>query len=386
MKRAACLLALLPFTAEAQLEPAQYLARYPALYLRVEASRNEQSRAFDANGAKRDSATPTYGNGSAFPITRETLRLEWFFPFFEAANIPLVSSRLWTAKARLGLVQTDTEGGIADFAEANDLANHGDGVSDLLLEFGPVLAGSSGWRTQQARGHSLTALARFHLPLGSRDADAPNNAGSNTLGIGLGLQGYWRPLPRLHLDLGLSADTFVRDEEPAFAGQFPAKAGNRLAADFTASTRLFGNVYLSAGADYWKQSANSYDNVRLANNPPPPDMGMDGFPDPNPVQDGGAQLSRVGAGLNWFVLPRLKLGLHWWHPVSGRSGEFNLRYLQQLQRCGATETPVTPTVCDPQPYGSAPVDGLGSARAYADDTFTLSLGWQLRQGDFFLGR
>ena len=377
-RKALFLAALLPlFSAQAQLAPGRYQALYPALYLDLTASHNGQSKAYDAQGREQNSATPTYGAGARFPTTREDARLQWFFPFFEASQIPLISSRLWTARATLGLVQTRTEGGIADYAEANGLVRQSDGVSDLLLEFGPVLAGSADWRNRESTPYSLIAVTRFHLPVGARDPDSPNNAGSNVWGFGLGLGGYWRPHPRLHLDLGVQADTFSRDSEPAFGAQTPSKTGSRVAADFTASARLFGGVYASAGVDTWRQSANSYEKVRFANNPPKAATGMDIFPDPAPVRDGGSELTRVGAGLSWFARPRLRLNLSWAHPVAGKSGEFDLHYLQQMQRCIATNT------CNPQPAGSAHVDGLGSARSYADDSISLSLGWQFSQGDFY---
>lgn len=382
----ACALAC-PLLAAAQLAPAENMVRYPALYSSLTLSYHPQEKSFDANGDEQTGATPTYGANSAFPTSQQTLALEWFFPFFETTDFPPFSDRLWTAKAQLGLLQTRSKGGVAAFADANGLSRQGDGVQDLQLEFGPVLLGSQNWRTRSSTPYSLTALGRVQLPLGSRDANAPNNAGSNVYGFGFGLKGYWRAHPRVHVDASAAADTYSSDDEPAFGAQTPAQVGNKLAAALSVSSRIYREVYLNAGLDTWRRTPNRYEQVRFAANPPEPDLGMDSFPDPSLIEDQGARLTQAAFGLSWFIAPRLRVDATWHHPLSGKSGAFDLSFLQQPMRCAATETPISDPACNPERYGSAQVDGLGnSARAYADDHYSLRIAYQWQQGDFFLGR
>ncbi|GAC1627648.1 MAG: hypothetical protein NVS9B10_16850 [Nevskia sp.] len=105
---------------------------------------------------------------------------------------------------------------------------------------------------------------------------------------------------------------------------------------------------------------------------PPPGPLMDTFPAPSPQRDQGTREQRLQLGLGGFVTPRLWLGAQYAHPLSGRSGGFDLPYRQQTQNCTAFGN------CMPTANGSAHVDGLGSARTYASDSFQISLRWSPR--------
>lgn len=380
MTRAIALTALMAVTgAQAQpatLEFGRYLSKYPAMYSTAGFSDNPRDEIFDENGRRTNSVTPTYGAGVAFPEQRGTANLEWHFPWFETEALPFISSRLWSARATLGYAKLATTGPINNFITANKLVEKSDGITDLSLEFGPTLLGSSEWRTRKSTPLSLFLLGYMSLPVGARDADSPNNAGGNVFAFGgtLGAHAQWLGFL---LDAGATYRTYQRNEEPAFGAQEPSRRGEDTALDATLARQIFGPVYLSASLYARQGEANEYSKVRFANNPPNAGAGMDTFPDPGTFRDGGTRELNLGLGAHWFVLPRLRLSLNYWLPQSGKSGAFDLRYLQQQQNCQATNN------CNPQPNGSRPVDGLGSARAYASNLWMLTLTYSHGQGDFW---
>lgn len=353
----------------------RYGVKYPGLYSALTLSSEARDRVFDAGGQRTDSAAPTYGSGNSFGEQRLQLQFEWFLPLFESERWPLISDRLWTARVTAGYSRLRTDGPITTYIAQHQLSDSGDGINDLQLEFGPVLWGSRDWRTRSDTPLSVLLLAQASLPVGARDADAPNNSGSNAFSYGATLGAHWRPLPRLRLDAGLGWRGYGRNSEPAFNGQEPSQQGADLHFDATLSARLVSTIFASASLFERHGSANRYDDVRDTASPPAAPIGMETFPEPSARHDGGTRERRAGLALQGFVTPRLLLGLHWTHALSGRSGEFDQPYLMQTAGCAAT------TGCNPQPNGSAHVDGLGPARSYADDQWLLRLRWNYGEGD-----
>lgn len=363
----------------AEWEIGRYLSKYPAMYVDAGISGDPRASTFAAGGSRQDGATPTYGPGTRFPLTQTDVTFEWHFPFFETEALPFISSRLWTARATLGYAKTQTHGPIKDYAEARNLAAKDDGITDIALEFGPVLWGSQDWRERKDHPLSVILLGLATLPVGARDPDAPNNIGTNKFSFGAKLGAHLRPLPRLLIDAGVAYRTYLADEEPAFGAQTPHRRGDDINLDATAALRLHGGIYAAASFNQRSGSANEYEKVRFTATTPAAGAGMETFPDPAPQHDGGTRDARLGLALHAFVLPRVQVGLHYLHPLSGRSGEFDQPYLQQQQNCTATAS------CNPQANGSEHVDGLGPARVYASNVWMLTVNWNLLQGDTWLG-
>jgi hypothetical protein len=385
MKRLfACALAFVPWTAvagdPALLEFGRYLAKYPAMYSTLALSHDSRDEIFDAQGHRRDGVAPTYGPGSRLPQRRADLQLEWFFPFFETEAIPLVSSRLWTARADLGYEQNGAVGPIADYASANAAKDEQSGITDVTLHFGPVLHGSHNWRGEPATALSIVLLGDASIPIGRRHPDAATNAGSNVFSYGATLGAYWRPVRGVFLDAGAHWRAFGGNEEPAFNAQEPTQNGAQLSFDATLAIKIWGDFYASGSFFDLRGEPNEYRNVRSSPNPPSADLLMESFPDPGSVRDAGIRDRRAGAALHWFALPRLRLSLHHVIPLSGRSGEFDLAYQQQPASCG-----LLPLLgCSPAANGSDHVDGLGAARVFASRHWMLSATWNWGQGDLWL--
>lgn len=378
---ALCGVLALPALAAPDLEMGRYLVKYPGLYSTLSFSTQDGDEIFDAQGRKQASATPAYGAGNAFGERRALLQQEWYFPWFEVEQLPFISSRLWTARARLGYARLDTGGAIASVpgGSGGQVENNGGGLTDIELEFGPVLVGSRDWRTRADTPLSAILLAQVSIPTGQRNADAPHNVGlANAFGYGARLGAHWRPLRGFFIDAGAGWRTWSGNEEPAFGAQEPAKRGDDTALDLSLHVRLFGSVY--AGASWWRHEsdAHTYERVRFASNPPTPGIGMETMPNAAAIQDGGTLQQGLGVSLRWFATQRLSFALQLLQPRSGRSGEFDLPYTQQTIGCTATLS------CNPQPNGSARVDGLGSARIYAGPVWRLALSWNYGQGDAWL--
>ena len=377
MKRvAALLLAVAAGAAHAEtLEPARYLSKYPGLYTQFGLAYDARDRVFDESGARIDSVAPTYGAGGAFPQWRFDANLDWHFPLFEADGLPLISDRLWNARASLGYARESARGAVADYADANGLEGAKSGLGDLDLAFGPVLYGARDWRARDYTPLSVILLAEARLPIGSRSADAASNAGANVYAWGARLGADWQPRGALlgwRLDAGLRWRAYGRNQEPAFGGQEPAQPGADWMADATLARRLWRGIEAQVSYAMRHGAANEYSQVRFAAQPPAATPGMDSFPDPGRFRDGGTREQRLQAGVSAFLTQRLRLAFSYEHPLSGRSGGFDLPYLQQPQDCGGLN-PLAP--CITQPNGSAHVDGLGSARSFASDVWMLSLDW-----------
>jgi hypothetical protein len=215
-------------------------------------------------------------------------------------------------------------------------------------------------------------LAEVRLPIGARDASAPNNVGDSTFAYGGRLGAHWQPqgfLAGFLLDTGVRYRVYAADQEPAFGAQAPTQQGADLSVDATLARRLWRGLYAQVSYTLRDGADNEYRNVRFAANPPAPGALMDTFPDPSAQRDRGTREQRLQFGLGGFITQRIWLGAQYAHPLDGRSGGFDLPYRQQLQNCSALGT------CNSTPTGSAHVDGLGSARAFASDYFLVSLRW-----------
>lgn len=353
----------------------RYLVKYPGLYATVLVSDDPRDASFDADGAERDSALPAYGDGVALGETRLQTTLEWTFPWFEAARIPLVSRRLWMGRASFGYASLDTGGAVRDEVRERGLVYAGEGITDVILEFGPVLHGSRDWRRRTATPLSVLLLGHALLPVGERSADAPNNAGINVPAYGAELGLHARPGWGLLADAGLRWRAFLHNAEPAFGGHEPARRGDELVFNATFARALLRDFYLALS---WRESRgqpNEYENPRFAVGEPQAGPGTESVPVPGTYRDDGTRLSELGLSLHWFATQRLRLGLHYVEPLAGESGSFELPYRLRLEDCEAINS------CDPKPNGSARVDGLDGARRFASERLMLSLLWQFGQGD-----
>jgi hypothetical protein len=240
-----------------------------------------------------------------------------------------------------------------------------------------VLYGSRDWRTRQDTPLSILLLLQALLPVGERNADAPNNAGGGVPGFGAEAGAHWRPWRGAYVDIGGRWRTFGHNGEAAFGGHEPAQRGDEWVLGATLAMRLLRDVYASASWRETRGDGNEYDDPRFAANEPDAGLLRETFPAPGTYTDDGTQLSELGAALHWFVTPGWRLGLHYLLPLAGESGSFELPYVEQDQDCEGFGN------CNPQPNGTAPVDGLGSARRYASERWMLSLAWNFGQGDFW---
>ena len=383
-RSAALLLLALPLAASAGepvlLDFGRYLAKYPAMYATLSYADDARDAIYDADGNKQSGVAPTYGRGSRFPERRADVQFEWFFPFFETEALPFISSRLWTARATLGYARPAAKGPIADYAASHELRGAQSGITDIALQFGPVLYGSADWRTRSDTPLSVLLLGELSLPVGRRDPDAAVNAGSNVFSYGATLGAYWRPIAGVLVDGGAHWRAYSKNDEPAFDAQEPSHLGSLWSLDATLAVRIWRSLYASGSYYDARGADDEYNNVRASAHPQPATMPlMDSFPAPGTFRDAGTRDRRAAAAIHWFALQRLRLSLHYVLPLSGRSGEFDLPYEQQLQDCVAL-----PTGCSPSANGSDHVDGLGGARVYASRYFLLSATWNFGQGDFWL--
>ena len=369
----------------------RYLPLYPAFHASAAMVVEPRDRSFDAAGNEQGSATPQLAGQTRMPQQRLDLKAVWTFPLFEAAEVPFFADRLHTVRLHGGYSRNSTRGTLADFArdtsddastQADSLSVTSRGLSDLTLEFGSWLLGSSDWRTRQETPYSVLLLLGARLPTGYYDRDAPSSPGSNTAAGHVQLGGYARPWRGAHLEAGLGYRAFLKNQDPAFGGLHPTNQGDAWFWDASLSQRLFGSWYAAAFVDGHDSAPNSYADVRFAPNAPaapstaPP---SDNFPTPGVYRDQGTRLLRAGFSLQGFVAQRWQLGLHYALPLSGRSGEFDLPYSNR-QPAGCT---VGATGCNVTAGDTVRVDGLGAARVYASPSLALMLQYQFGQGDSF---
>lgn len=380
-------LAVLAGTAQAEAPPqlGRYLPLYPALYVQTNISVDQRDAVFTASGKEQRTAVPSLSGSSSLPEQRLDTMLAWTFPLFE--TLPFSASRLYTARIHLGYASDKAKGALADFArdtsddastQADSLRTSSSGLTDLMLEFGGWLYGSSNWRERSDTPFAVLLLGGLRMPVGQYDRDAPANPGSNTLAVHGRLGLYSTPWQNAHLDAGLGYRRYFKNQDPAFGGLAPSNQGNDLSWDVSLAQRLMPGFYIAGFADGRHGKTNAY-SPRFAPNAPPPPLASDNFPTPGSYRDDGTELLRAGASLYGFVSQHWLLGLHYARPLSGKSGEFDLPYSNRTP-AGCT---VGSTGCNVTAGGTVHVDGLGTARVFASDSFTLSLQYNFGQGDSY---
>ena len=373
---------------EAAPQLGRYLPLYPALYVQTKVSVDQRDAVFTASGKEQSSAVPSLAGSSSLPEQRLETTLAWTFPLFE--TLPFAGSRLYTARIHLGYASDQTKGALADFArdtsddartQADGLRTRSSGLSDVTLEFGGWLYGSGNWRERSETPFAVLLSGGLRLPVGQYDRDAAANPGSNTLAVHGKLGLYSTPWQNAHLDAGIGYRRYYRNQDPAFGGLTPRQQGNDLSWDVSLAQRLMPGFYIAGFADGRIGKANSYSPRFAPNAPPPPTTvpASDNFPTPGSYRDDGTESLRAGASLYGFLSQRWLLGLHYARPLSGKSGEFDLPYSNR-QPAGCT---VGATGCNVTAGGSVHVDGLGPARVFASDSFTLSLQYNFGQGDAY---
>lgn len=380
--------------AEPAPEFARYMPLYPALYSTLGWQADDRNRIYRQDGSESDDAAPNSGGSgaTAFPETRSTVDFTWYFPMWEADDLPFFSNRLHTARVRLSHARTKTTGRLAEFAadpsddsytQADNLENNGSGIGDLVLEFGSVVFGSPDWRNGKRTSLAVTAVVGLTLPFGENNRDAPANAADNHGGFHLQLGGHWQPWTGALLDAGITRRAYFQNYDAAFGQLTPTEQGDDTTWDLSLAQRVLPGLYLGAFADRRRGDANGYENPTFAANAPPPrGDSTDNIPKPGFYHDGGTALSRVGLSAHYFILQNWLAGLYYTRPLSGKSGEFDLPYENHSPAyCieGATGCTITP-------MGDVQVDGLGSARSFANDTLRLTLTYQFGQGDAFTCR
>jgi hypothetical protein len=368
----------------------RYMPLYPGMYFNGGYLQDERDAVFDQNGDRRESAAPSAGGQTAFPQKTLFGSFLWHFPLFESYGLTFVSSRTHLARVSFSYTETQTDGALAAFAadatddnstEADRLENDGSGNGDLTLEYGSYLLGSPApqWRERTRAPFAVVALAGLNLPFGAYNRDAPISAGSNTAWLQGRLGLHWQPLPGTLVDVGAAYREYFQNQDAAFGRQMPTEQGNDRFADLSVAQHVFSGFYLAAFATQRKGNANMYENPRFAPNPPAPAPTTSMAPAPGTYHDAGTALETVGASVSWFVTQRWLAALHYVHPRSGRSGEFDLPYEEHAPagcKTGASG-------CTTTPADVVHVDGLGPARTYASDRLLLTATYNFGLGDAF---
>lgn len=369
----------------------RYLPWYPGLYLETTVLQDDQDRAFGQDGTEHDTAVPSLPGRTQLPERRAEARFAWTFPMFESYDWPFVSSRLHTARVRLGYAQADTRGALAGFnadtsddasTDADDLRDDGSGIGDVHVEFGSFLFGSEGWREGAPSRFALLALVGGRLPVGQYDRDAAASAGSNTFAVHAALGLHARPWAGALVDLGGGWREYFKNQDAAYGGLHPTQQGDDRFWDASLSQRVWPGVWLGLFASGREGDPNVYENPRFALAPPAPPTTVpasDNFPTPGRYTDGGTALTTAGASLGVFLGQRWLATVSFVRPLSGESGEFALPYTDR-QPAGCT---VGTTGCTTGAGGTAQVDGLGPARAFASDRWQLTVSYHFGLGDTF---
>jgi hypothetical protein len=362
----------------------RYLPLYPGLYVDLSYAQDERDRVFDADGEEQDTATPSLPDPTRSPLREAQARFAWTFPLFESQNIPFLSSRLHTARVTLRHLGTETRGGLVDFIDSrDDLANNGSGIGDTTLEFGSFLWGGRDWRSEGSTpGNAGLLLLGVNVPTGVYEHEAPTNAGSNHWAFHAQLGAAWRPWSGALLETGAGYRVHLVNYEPQFGGLAPSEQGDDAWFDLSLGQRLLPGLHLSASLSDRHGQANLYEDPQYAPNAPTPPATVpesDNFPTPGRYEDDGTSLRTAGLALHWFVAQRLLVSASYVHPLSGRSGEFDLPFTNR-QPAGCIEGAANCTTSEGE---TAHVDGLGPARSYASDRWALSLRYNFGQGDAF---
>ncbi|HXG28688.1 MAG TPA: transporter [Nevskiales bacterium] len=357
----------------------RYKPLYPGLYATAHLAHDPRDAVFDADGDETGTSLPNLAGASEFPQTRGALAFQWYFPMFEAEQLPFLSSRLHTARLTFRAADVETRGTLETFIDANGLENNASGIGDLTFEFGSFLIGSDNWRERKTTPFAVLALVGVTLPSGDYDADAPVNTGTNQYAFHGTVGLHWQPADAWLLDAGLTWKTFDNNEEPAFGGNEPTQLGDLLITDLSLTRRLATGLYLGGFVQYQDGDTNEYGDVRFAVDTPAARPGREGTePIPGEYRDDGTRLLSAGLSLNWFVAQNWLAGLHVVAPLDGESGEFTLPFQDRPAGCGVVRT----GLCAPAPSGqSVTVDGLGGARSYASNIVLLTIGYSFGRGD-----
>ncbi|MEQ1437811.1 transporter [Fontimonas sp. SYSU GA230001] len=378
--------ALLLMAARAQADVAdttlgRYLPLYPGLYLDLRDAHDPRDRVFDAGGDERDTATPSLAGHSSFPLHEVAARFTWTFPLFESQGVPLLSSRLHTARATLRYARVRARGRLADYVGSrDDLTDDGSGVGDTTLEFGTFLWGGSDWRSEaSAPGGAGLLLLGINVPTGVYEHEAPVNAGTNHWAFHAQLGGAVRPWAGALFEAGAGYRVHLVNYEPQFGGLAPSEQGDDAWIDLSLAQRLLPGLHLSVSLAERRGRANRYDDPQYAPNAPAAPPNSDTYPTPGRYADDGTSLRSAGLALHWFATQRVLVSAGYVRPLAGRSGEFDLPFTSRSP-AGCIEGAVT---CTTSPGETVRVDGLGPARSYASDHWAVSLRYNFGQGDTF---
>lgn len=354
---------------------------------------DDRDASYDASGSERNSVAPQLAEPTSMPMDRYQADYLWHFPMFETYGLPYFSDRTHFARVQLNYIDTQTQGGLVSFAnsengddgdfdEADDLRNDGSGVGDVFAEYGAYLYGSSApeWRHRERTPLAVLWAFGGNLPFGVVDRDAPNNAGNNTAWLQARLGLHAQPWKGGFLEANVGHREYFKQQDSIYGGTTPRQQGDDRFWNASFVQRVFSGVYLTAFAMGREGDPNQYRNVRYVPNPPPPpdNPNADKIPEPgNEQYDNGTERSSVGFGLDWFITQRIRLGLHYDKPTSGRSGEFDLQYIERTP-AGCTTTGTGCTTSDAEVVR---VDGTGPARVYASDRLMFSLNIHFGLGD-----
>lgn len=366
---------------------------YTGKYATFSWLQDERDRSYDAAGNERGTATPQVAEPTAMPMDRFQAEYLWHFPMFETYGLPYFSSRTHFARVQVNYIDTQTQGGLirfaesengddGDFDEADDLRPDASGIGDIFAEYGAYLYGSSSrdWRSRERTPFALLWAFGGNLPFGVVDRDAPNNAGTNTTWLQARIGVHANPWRGGFLAANLGHREYFKQQDSLYGGTAPRQQGDDRFWNASASQRLFGGLYLSAFALGREGDPNQYKEVRYVPNPPPPpdNPNADKLPAPGNLQyDNGTERQTAGLGLDWFLTQRVRLGLHYEKPMSGRSGEFDLQYVERTP-AGCT---VTATGCNLDDAEVVRVDGTGPARIYATERLMFSINVHFGLGD-----
>lgn len=388
---AALLLGLALASAQAQTPQfGRYMPLYPGQYLDLEYSIDDGERVFDAAGREQATTLPNFPGQTRFPRRQLQAVMSWHFPFFEAAELPFISSRTWVARVSLGHASTATEGALVGFitdssddadTDADDLRNNGSGIGDLGFELGTYLFGSPApeWRQRERAPLALLLSLGLNINTGEYDRDAPVSSGNNSPAAHVALGFHAQPWRGAFIDAGLRFQEYFKNQDAAFGALAPTQQGDDWFWDLSLAQRLGGGFTLGAFLSGRDGQPNAYDDIRFTPTPPAPPPGMDNLPAAGRIFDQGRRLVSTGLSLSYFLTQRLQLSLSWIHPLSGQSGEIDVAYQNRFP-AGCT---VGTVGCLLTPGATVRSDGLGPARALASDRLALSLRFQFLERDTF---
>lgn len=363
---------------------------YPGLYVTAGYARDARDSVFDGEGNRSGTATPVLGGSTEFPETREEVQFSWYFPLFEAKQLPFISSHLYTSRIRIGQQQTRTEGALESFIATNPdvlpvTRGGSGGFEDITFEFGSFLIGGRNWRNQMEDNLSVLLLGGFKLPVGKYNRQAPISSGDNALAWHVRLGTHWQPWTGGALDGGIGYRWYASNPEPAFGRNAPAQQGTDQMFDLSFTQKLVPRLHLTGFASQRRGAANEYKNLVYAPNaaPAPPVIPAGtsrSYPTPGTYLDNGTKIFSVGASLHYFLTQDWMASLHYTHPVSGRSGQFQLPFTEEQCLIGGSTGALTCTAADGPTLTQ---DGIGPARSFASDSFMLTLTFRIDNEDIF---